>query len=123
MEVLGLILGLLGLIFTYIWKTNGKLQKVMMQALERIEQGAVRIEEGSVKIEEAQRDIALILQQVKEGQRDIALILQQVKEEGKEGQRDMTQMIKDGQRDMAQMLFNQTKILEKIDSKITALAA
>lgn len=45
MEILGLSLAVLGILFTYIWKANGKLQKAMMQALERIEGGAVRIEE------------------------------------------------------------------------------
>ncbi|MEW6608287.1 MAG: hypothetical protein AB1414_12735 [bacterium] len=54
MEVLGLILGMLGLIFTYIWRVNGKLQKEMMQALGKIE-------EGAVKIEETQRDIVQML--------------------------------------------------------------
>ncbi|MEW6617766.1 MAG: hypothetical protein AB1422_00170 [bacterium] len=54
MEVLGLILGMLGLIFTYIWRANSKLQKEMMQASEKIE-------EGAVKIEETQRDIVQML--------------------------------------------------------------
>jgi len=120
MEVLGLILGLLGLLFTYIWKTNGKLQKAMMQALERIEENAVRIEEG-------QRDIAIILQTVKEGQSNSAQILNQGQRDlaqmVNQGQRELAQMVKEGQRDMAQMLFNQTKILERMDSMITALAA
>ncbi|MBU1262037.1 hypothetical protein KKG61_04265 [bacterium] len=68
MEILGLCLTVISLIGAYLWKANGNLQRTMMQALERIE----------------------------EGQKEMSL----------------------GQREIAQMLFNQTKILEKIEAKI-----
>ncbi|MEW6103188.1 MAG: hypothetical protein AB1630_05145 [bacterium] len=61
MEILGICLIVISLIGAYLWKANGKLQKAMMEALVRIE---------------------------------------------------------DGQKEIAQMLFNQTKILEKIEAKI-----
>lgn len=68
MEVMGIAIAFLGIILTYIWRSNGKLQRSMMEALLRMG----------------------------EGQREIAA----------------------GQREIAQMLFNQTKILEKIESRV-----
>lgn len=72
MEILGLCLTVISLISVYLWKTNGKLQRTMMQALERIE----------------------------------------------EGQKKGFTVLEEGQREIAQMLFNQTKILERIEAKI-----
>ena len=72
MEILGLCLTVISLISVYLWKTNGKLQRTMMQALERIE----------------------------------------------EGQKKGFAVLEEGQREIAQMLFNQTKILERIEAKI-----
>lgn len=43
MEILGLCLVVLRILFTYIWKVNGTLQKGMMQVLERIEEGQKEI--------------------------------------------------------------------------------
>lgn len=43
MEILGLCLVVLRILFTYIWKANGTLQKGMMQVLERIEEGQKEI--------------------------------------------------------------------------------
>ena len=79
MEVMGIAIAFLGIIFTYIWRSNGKLQRSMMEVLSRIEEG--------------QREMGRALI---EGQREIAA----------------------GQREIAQMLFNQTKILEKIESRV-----
>ncbi|MFQ6091169.1 MAG: hypothetical protein ACE5OR_00550 [bacterium] len=39
-------LALLGLIFAYIWRANGEIQKVMIEALERIEEGQKEIAQG-----------------------------------------------------------------------------
>ena len=72
MEVMGIAIAFLGIILTYIWRSNGKLQRLMMEVLSRIE----------------------------------------------EGQREMGRALIEGQRDIAQMLFNQTKILERIESKV-----
>ncbi|MBU1599948.1 hypothetical protein KKG61_07600 [bacterium] len=72
MEILGLCLTVISLISVYLWKTNGKFQRTMMQALERIE----------------------------------------------EGQKKGFTVLEEGQREIAQMLFNQTKILERIEAKI-----
>lgn len=72
MEILGLCLTVISLISVYLWKTNGKFQRTMMQALERIE----------------------------------------------EGQKKGFAVLEEGQREIAQMLFNQTKILERIEAKI-----
>ncbi|MBU1261579.1 hypothetical protein KKH65_03605 [bacterium] len=72
MEILGLCLTVISLISVYLWKTNGKLQRTMMQALERIE----------------------------------------------EGQKKGFAVLEEGQKEIAQMLFNQTKILERIEAKI-----
>ena len=79
MEVMGIAIAFLGIILTYIWRSNGKLQRSMMEVLYRIEEG--------------QREMGRTLI---EGQREIAA----------------------GQREIAQMLFNQTKILERIESKV-----
>ena len=79
MEVMGIAIAFLGIILTYIWRSNGKLQRSMMEVLSRIEEG--------------QREMGRTLI---EGQREIAV----------------------GQREIAQMLFNQTKILEKIESRV-----
>ena len=79
MEVMGIAIAFLGIILTYIWISNGKLQRSMMEVLSRIEEG--------------QREMGRTLI---EGQREIAV----------------------GQREIAQMLFNQTKILERIESKV-----
>jgi len=79
MEVMGIAIAFLGIILTYIWRSNGKLQRSMMEVLSRIEEG--------------QREMGRTLI---EGQREIAV----------------------GQREIAQMLFNQTKILERIESKV-----
>ena len=79
MEVMGIAIAFLGIILTYIWRSNGKLQRSMMEVLSRIEEG--------------QREMGRTLI---EGQREIAA----------------------GQREIAQMLFNQTKILERIESKV-----
>lgn len=62
MEVMGIAITFLGIILAYIWRSNGKLQRSMMEALLRIEEG---------------------------------------------------------QKDIAQMLLNQTKILERIEAKIS----
>ncbi|MDI6735638.1 MAG: hypothetical protein QME42_05520 [bacterium] len=78
MEILGLSLTALGLLFTYIWKANGKLQKTMMQALERIE----------------------------EGQKEIVKMTQEGFKTAQESSFTLSQM-----------LINQTKILEKIESR------
>jgi len=83
MEVMGIAIAFLGIILTYIWRSNGKLQRSMMEVLSRIE----------------------------EGQREMGKALI-------EGQREIAQMIAAGQREIAQMLFNQTKILEKIESRV-----
>ncbi len=80
MGIMGLCLTILGLIFGYIWKSNGQLQKNMMMALERIEQGQEK--------------------------------LAQIVEQGNE-------KLSQGQEKLAQMLLNQTKILEKIEGKIS----
>lgn len=72
MEILGLCLTVISLISVYLWKTNGKFQRTMMQALERIE----------------------------------------------EGQKKGFAVLEEGQKEIAQMLFNQTKILERIEAKI-----
>ncbi|MEW6097184.1 MAG: hypothetical protein AB1567_11800 [bacterium] len=87
MEILGLSLAALGILFTYIWRANGKLQKWMMQAFVRIEEGSVRIEEGLVRIEEGQKEIVKIIEK--------------------------------GFSTLAQMILNQTKILEKIEARIS----
>lgn len=39
MEILGLCLTVISLIGAYLWKANAKLQKEMMQALERMGEG------------------------------------------------------------------------------------
>ena len=79
MEILGLCLTVISLISVYLWKTNGKFQRTMMQALERIE----------------------------EGQKVLV-----------EGQREIAQGQMEGFKALAEMLFNQTKILERIEAKI-----
>jgi len=52
-----------------------------------------------------------VLSRIEEGQREMGKALI-------EGQREIAQMIAAGQREIAQMLFNQTKILEKIESRV-----
>jgi acetate kinase len=91
--ITGLSLTMLGLIFGYIWKSNGEMQKMMMRSLERIEQGQERL-----------------AQIVKEGQERLA----QGQERLAQGQERLVQ----GQERLAQMLLTQTKILEKIENKL-----
>jgi len=93
MEVMGIAIAFLGIILTYIWRSNGKLQRSMMEVLSRIEEG--QREMGRTLIE-GQREIAAGQREIAAGQREIAV----------------------GQREIAQMLFNQTKILERIESKV-----
>ncbi len=66
--LMGVGLTTLGLVFAYIWKSNGYLQRQMMLSLEKMMLSLEKIE--------------------------------------------------DGQREIAQMLLNQTKILERIESKV-----
>ena len=55
-SLLGLALTTLGAVFAYIWRSNGLLQRSMMAALERIQQGQERMEQG-------QREIAHLVEQ------------------------------------------------------------
>ncbi|MDI6793781.1 MAG: hypothetical protein QME81_13105 [bacterium] len=65
MGIMGMCLTVLGLIFGYIWKSNGQLQKSMMTALERIEQGQERMEQrmeqGQQRMEQGQERLAQML--------------------------------------------------------------
>jgi phage shock protein A len=56
--LIGVSLTILGLISAYIWKSNGQLQRDMMEALERIEQGQER---GFKALAEGQERIAQML--------------------------------------------------------------
>ena len=85
--LMGLGLTVLGIVLAYIWKSNGKLQRAMMSALERIEKG----QEGMMK---GQEGMMSALERIGKGQ-----------EKGFEV--------------IAEMLLNQTKILERIEGKIS----
>jgi predicted transcriptional regulator len=95
--ITGLSLTMLGIIFGYIWKSNGEMQKTMMKSLERIEQGQERLAQI---VKEGQERLA-------QGQERLAGII-------KEGQGRLVQ----GQERLAEMLLTQTKILEKIENKL-----
>ncbi|MDI6793081.1 MAG: hypothetical protein QME81_09475 [bacterium] len=95
--LMGLSLTMLGLIFAYIWKSNGHLQREMMNALERIE-------EGQKGIAQIAKEVAQIVKGAEESQKEIAQIVKGAEE---------------GQKGIAQMLFNQTKILEKIEGRLS----
>ncbi|MDI6752748.1 MAG: hypothetical protein QME07_07905, partial [bacterium] len=77
-------LGLLGVLCTYIWKGNHKMEKAIMDGQERMERA----------IMESQKVLV-------------------------EGQK----VLVEGQKEIAQMLFNQTKILERIEGKIPSVSA
>ncbi|MDI6641259.1 MAG: hypothetical protein QME68_02990 [Elusimicrobiota bacterium] len=49
MEILGISLTLLGVIFAYIWRANGKIQQQMMSMQEKMMQALERIEQGQEK--------------------------------------------------------------------------
>jgi F0F1-type ATP synthase membrane subunit b/b' len=100
--MMGLVLGLLGILCTYVWKGNYKMEKAIMESQERIEMGQERMEKVLV-------DGFNIL---KEGQKILM-----------EGQREIAQIVKEGQRELAQMLLTQTRILERIEGKIPAPSA
>ncbi|MDI6703191.1 MAG: hypothetical protein QME40_00685 [bacterium] len=88
--IVGLSLTLLGLIFAYIWKSNGRLQMDIMAGL---------------------NSMMFVLERVEKGQEKGFEVLAQ-------GQREMAKMIEQGQERLAQMLLNQTKILERIEGKV-----
>ena len=46
MEILGIALAFLGLILAYIWKSNGHMQRMMMEALDQIEESQKEIAAG-----------------------------------------------------------------------------
>jgi hypothetical protein len=50
MEVMGVALTILGLILAYIWSSNGKMQRMMIDALSRIEEGQKEISAGQKEI-------------------------------------------------------------------------
>lgn len=91
MEILGLSLTLLGVILAYIWRANGKMQKDMVAMLK--DMGTMLKEMGTM------------LKEISQGQRDMAAMLKEISQ---------------GQKEIAQMVLNQTKILEKIEEKISS---
>jgi hypothetical protein len=61
MEVMGVALTILGLILAYIWRSNGKMQRMMMEALSRIEDGQKEIAAGQKEIAAGQKEIARMI--------------------------------------------------------------
>ncbi|MBI4722460.1 MAG: hypothetical protein HY769_05600 [Candidatus Stahlbacteria bacterium] len=56
--LIGVSITVLGMIFAYIWKSNGKLQKQMMTSLEQIEQGQKEIAQIVKDVNHTVRDVA-----------------------------------------------------------------
>ncbi len=91
LAILGIAVGLLGVLCTYVWKGNHRMEKAIL--------------EGQNILAEGQKGMMQALERIEEGQ--------------KEGFKALCEMLKN----QTEMLFNQTKILERIEGKIPAPSA
>ena len=83
MEVMAIALTILGLILAYIWRSNGRMQRTMMEALSSIEEG--------------QREMGRSLI---EGQKEIAA-----------GQKEIAKMISEGLKSLADIVATESKLI------------
>ena len=92
MEVMAIALTILGLILAYIWRSNGRMQRTMMEALSSIEKGQREMGRSLI---EGQKDIAA-------GQKDIAA-----------GQKEIAKMISEGLKSLADIVATEGKLIRK----------
>jgi uncharacterized phage infection (PIP) family protein YhgE len=83
--LIGIALTILSIILAYIWKSNGRLQKAMLEGLLRLEEGQRALMEGQKVLIEGQKALiegqkALMEGQkaLMEGQKEIAKILERI---------------------------------------------
>jgi hypothetical protein len=60
---------LLGIILAYIWRSNGKLQRSMMETLKAVMEGQKSMMEGQKSMMEGQKSMMEALLRIEEGQR------------------------------------------------------
>ena len=93
--ILGICLSVLGLIFAYIWRANGKMQKEILATVKEIAQGQKEIAQG-------QREIAKMVTEgfsrLEEGQKEIV-----------QGQREIARMITEGLKYLADLIVQTSK--------------
>ena len=104
--ILGICLTVLGLIFAYIWKSNGKMQKEILGTVKEIAQGqkeiARMITEGFSNLTEGQKEIV-------QGQKEIARMITEGFSNLREGQKEISRMISEGLKYLADLIVQTSK--------------
>jgi 3-hydroxyacyl-CoA dehydrogenase len=94
--MIGVALTLLGILCTYVWRANGKLEERLSRAEERIIHGSERLEE---RLSRAEERIIQMLERIEEGH--------------KEWFKGLSEMIEK----QSEMLLVQARILERIEAR------
>ena len=102
--MLGLAITVLGIVFAYIWKSNGKLQMNMMTSLENMMTALERIEAGQQKG----------FEQIEKGYERLEKGIEHIGKSQERGTKILAEMLIK----QTEMITTQTIILEKIENRI-----
>jgi exonuclease VII small subunit len=82
--LIGVALSIFDIVLAYIWKSNGRLQKVVIEGLSRLErtmvEGLSKLEEGHKALMEGQKTLIEGQKALMERQKAIAKILERIEE-------------------------------------------